>query len=298
MISTDLLKKIRHIEIYTRRMLSGMHVGDYSTAQKGSGFEFDQIREYQEGDDVRFIDWNSSSRMNKLLVRQYLEERNRTIFLIVDCSGSTVFGSRESFKSDIIAQIASVLALVAEYGKDNVGVIICSDTVETYIPAAKGRQHIHKIMETVFKSAHQSKKTSLKMGLEHLINHKIKNALVFIISDFLDDDYQTSLRIAAQRYDCVAIRCLDRLEKSVPISGFLTTHDPETGQLVTLDFRNKKKGVNALLEQRMSEQNTIFKQCAVDLLDVMTDRDVIPDVIRFFRGDVLIYECYGYNNNV
>src|SRR5579859_3736101 len=222
MISQEVSKKIRLLEIHARRMINGMQVGDYNTAQKGSGFEFDQIREYQEGDDVRFIDWNSSVRMNKLLVRQYLEERNRTVFLLVDCSGSTVFSSHESLKSDLIAQIAGVLALVADYGKDNIGLFVCSDQVETYIPAARGREHVQTIMKTVFEASGATKKTSLKAGLKFLMEHHQKNALVFIISDFIDEDFETTLGSVASRYECIAIRCLDTLETQAPIASYIT----------------------------------------------------------------------------
>ena len=166
-----------------------MQIGDYTTAQKGSGFEFDQIREYQEGDDVRFIDWQSSARMNKLLVRQYLEERNRTINLLVDVSASTMFGSTSSLKSEVIAQLSGMLALVAEYGKDSVGLCMYSDDVDTYIPAARGRQHTQTILKTIFEAT-ATKETSLKKGLEFLIKQKQKKGIVFIISDFLDEDFR------------------------------------------------------------------------------------------------------------
>lgn len=284
MLSSEVAKKIRLLEIHARRMINGMQVGNYNTAQKGSGFEFDQIREYQEGDDVRFIDWNSSVRMNKLLVRQYLEERNRTVFLLVDCSGSTVFSTHESLKSDLIAQIASVLALVADYGKDNIGLFVCSHQVETYIPAARGKDHVHTIMKTVFQASDATKKTSLKTGLKFLMEHHQKNALVFIISDFIDEDYETALASVASRYECIAIRCLDTIEKEAPIASYLTVHDPESGQEMVVDMRKQNSArMNMMLQARLNAQNKCFKKYKIDYLDVTTDRDFMADIIHFFK---------------
>ncbi len=282
MLSADVLKKIRLLEIHTRRLLSGMRVGDYNTAQKGLGFEFDQIREYQEGDDIRFIDWNSSSRMNKLLVRQYLEERNRTILLLVDCSASTLFGSSSSLKSDLIAQIAGMLALVADYGKDSVGLLLCTDEVETYIPASKGRDHVYTIMKALFQAPASNKKTSLKKGLQFLMEHHKKNSLVFIISDFIDEGYEKQLGIVAARHETIAIRCLDPLEKNVPSIGFITVKDPETNQEMLIDTRGMS-AANEMLRERLEEQNKEFKKYNVDCLDVTTDRDLMADVVKFFR---------------
>lgn len=183
-LDKEILQKIKQIEIQTRRLLSGSQVGDYSSAQKGSGFEFDQIREYQVGDDVRFIDWNSSARSNKILVKQYIEERNRTIMLLVDHSESTFFGSSRFLKSQVIAQIASVLALVADYGKDHVGALLFTDEVTSVIPPKRGRQHVREIMGHVL-STPAAGKTSLTCVLKRLIELQKRDAVVFIISDFM-----------------------------------------------------------------------------------------------------------------
>ena len=178
-LNQEILQKVRNIEIHTRRLLSGTLLGDYSSARKGSGLEFDQLAEYQYGDDVRFIDWKSSARTNKILVKNYIEERNRTIMLVVDGSASLRYGSSDILKQDIAAQIGSVLALVADYSKDYVGLILFAQDVVKVLPPRRGRQHVHAIMEELF-SHTSSGQTSLTKALERLMLIKKSNALVCI----------------------------------------------------------------------------------------------------------------------
>ena len=200
-LSKEVLQKVRSIEIHTRRLLSGTLIGDYSSAKKGSGLEFDQIRDYQEGDDVRFIDWKASARQDKLLVREYIEERSRALILAVDVSASTFFGSSDELKNDRYAQIASVLALVGDYSKDHVGLILFSDHVQTVIPPKAGRQHVRMIMERLFE-AKPSGATVLDGALQRLIQMNRKDAMVFLISDFYaSTGYEKLLRIICKKYD-------------------------------------------------------------------------------------------------
>lgn len=278
-LSKETLQKIKSIEIQTRRLLSGTLMGDYSSAQKGSGLEFDQIRDYQMGDDVRFIDWNASARSNKILVKQYIEERNRTIMLLVDQSASTFFGSGQFLKSEIIAQVASVLALVGDAAKDHVGAVLFADQVNKVIPPKRGRQHIHTLMETIFtyKPAGQ---TSLKSALERLIQLQKQPAMVFIISDFLDDEYETLLKIAARKHEVVAIRCLDKRELDVPNCGTVQIKDPETGQEAVLQTG---VGLNKVLQNIEAQTAFKLKKCGVELLEVAPDRHFVGQLIRFFR---------------
>lgn len=279
-LTQEVLNKIKQIEIQTRRLLSGTQVGDYSSAQKGSGLEFDQLREYELGDDVRFIDWNASARTSKVLVKQYIEERNRTIILLVDQSASTFYSSEIYLKSDLIAQVASVLALVADYGKDHVGALLFSDQVKQVIPPRSGRKHVHSLMESFF-SKQPSGKTSLKNALERLIAMQKKDAIVFILSDFLDTDYENLLKIAAKKFDVVAIRCLDQLETHFNIAGFLTIEDPETHQQVTIN--TAAKPLHNFLEQEQQAVGANLRACGVELIDIQTSRPFIPDIIRFFK---------------
>jgi uncharacterized protein (DUF58 family) len=284
MISSQALKKIKQLEITTRRLLSGTLAGDSRSAVKGSGLEFDQIREYQLGDDVRFIDWQSSARMNKLLVKQYIEERNRTILLAVDISGSVSYGSGDDVKRDVLAQIAGIITLVADYGKDNVGLVLFSDFIELCIPPAKGRQHARKILEALFTYVPSRKETDLDKALSFLAQLKRKDTLLFLISDFIVGNFEKRLAGLAKRYETVAIRCLDKNEKKFPAVGFLTLQDYETSQMVMLDARRTGAwDINLFLEERRLEQDGIFKKYGVDLLTLENNEHFMGDLIRFFR---------------
>ncbi len=289
MLSQEVLTKIKHIEIYTRRILNNTLSGDSRSAMKGTGFEFDQIREYQVGDDVRYIDWNASVRMNMLLTKQYIEERSRSVILAVDCSGSTFFSSNEDLRFDTIARMASVLALVAEYGKDHVGLLMFSDKVELFIPPKRGRMHTRLIMERLFYFAQHHKKTTTSTDLngafEYLARRSVGKSLVFMISDFISEkSFSKYMNVVAKKHDFIAIRCLDTHETKFPSVGFLPIQDSETGEISLLDTRGKN-GVrlNALLRERVIEQDHLFKQYGIDVLDVRIDKSFMSDLCCFFR---------------
>jgi uncharacterized protein (DUF58 family) len=284
-ISPDVLNKMRMIEIQTRRLLSGTQVGNYNTANKGTGLEFDQLREYQEGDDVRFIDWSGSARAQRLLVRQYFEERNRTILLIVDNSPSTKFGSTSMLKSELIAQLASVLALVANYGKDAVGLIHCKDTVH-YIPPSRGIGHVHRIMEELFtENAAARSYTSMREGLEKWLASCVKRPLIIMISDFIDSNLETVLPVVANRAEVIAVRCLDPLERSLPVVGMVRTKDIEHGTAGSLMVSGKaqQERINQLLKERLDQQTLLFKSYGIELIDVAPGTAYLGPLITFFR---------------
>ncbi len=279
-LSKDIVQRIKHIELHTRRMLSGSMIGDYSSAQKGAGLEFDQIREYQLGDDVRFIDWSASARSNKILVKQYIEERNRTVILLVDQSASTLYGSTDNLKSQVIADVAAVLALVADYGKDHVGALLFSDEVKKVIPAQRGRKHIHMVMEDIFLSE-PSGKTSLNTALKRLLATHRQASIVFIISDFFDTEYEKLLKVVARHHDVVAVRCTDPREHSTEMRGFITVQDTETQEYAEVALHDKK--LNLFLKTEQVKTADLLKRCGVDLLDVPVDQPFIGEVVRFFR---------------
>ncbi len=280
-LSKEVLQKVRNIEIHTRRLLSGTLIGDFSSAKKGSGLEFDQIRDYQEGDDVRFIDWKGTARQDKILVREYIEERNRAIILAVDVSASTFFGSSDELKSDIFAQIASVLALVGDYGKDHVGLILFSDEVHKVIPPKSGRQHTHMIMEELF-THKASGRTSFDAVLQRLIQMNRKDAMVFILSDFIGSaGYEKLLTIVCKKYDTVAIRCLDRAELQFPSVGLIPVIDPETGAQGII--RSGSKKVNELLQQQFQETGYVLKKCGASLLELEPQKPFMGELVRFCR---------------
>lgn len=295
MVSPDIMHTIHELEIYTRRLLSGSLVGDSRSALKGSGFEFDQLREYQMGDDIRFIDWNSSSRTNTLMVRQYRQERSRTIILMVDISASTAYASGAKKRSEVIGSIASVLALVAQYGKDEVGLLLFSDRVHTFIPPSRTKLHTRYIMQTIFTQIKQpTGTTNITQALTYVAGLKYKNAILFLISDYIQPcateqaqrEFKTALRIVAKRHDCIAVRCLDQYEKQFPGFGFITMQDSEQDVSYMFDARNAQ-AVQTLLADRLAHQDTLFKQCGVDVLSVQSDRPFMADIVRFFARRML-----------
>jgi len=284
MLSEDVIKKIRQIEITTKRLLSGSFVGDYSSAKKGSGFEFDQIRDYQQGDDVRFIDWKSSARSNKLLVKQFIEERNRAVILAVDLSGSSFYSSDQKLKFDVLSEIAAVLALVANYGKDQAALLLFTDEVEVFIPPARGRRHIHKIMEKLFSHKPKNKRTNIDGVLDRLARLRRRDSIVFLMSDFIGTFDEKKMHIVSKIYDLIAIRCLDKNEHNFPDVGFIDLQDVETGQKVLLQAAGKKgRKLNEFLGKRLGAQEAIFKKHGIDYLDVSPERSFIGDIIFFFR---------------
>ena len=280
-LSKEVVQKVRAIEIHTRRLLSGTLVGDYSSARKGSGLEFDQIRDYQEGDDVRFIDWKATARQDKLLIREYIEERSRSLIIVVDVSASTFFGSSLELKHDCYAQIASVLALVGDYSKDHVGLIMFSDAVHTVIPPKAGRQHVRKIMEELFDHK-PSGKTFLQPALQRLIQMNRKDAIVFLISDFfVDSGYEKLLRIVCKKYDTIAIRCLDRREITMPEVGLLPVRDPETGEQGYL--KTSSAAVHESIKIRNKETEYILKKSGADLFDLELEKPFVGELVRLCR---------------
>jgi len=279
--SPDIARVIKQIEITTRRLLSGSLVGDSRSALKGSGLEFDQIREYQQGDDVRFVDWRATARAGKLLVKQYIEERNRTVLVAVDCSASLTFASGEMSKQELMAQVASVLALTADYGKDQVGLLLFTDEVECFIPPARGRYHVRAIMEALFSHKSLSKKTRLAAAVEKISQLKRSDMIVFLLSDFIDDQCDKELAILAHRYDVVAMRCKDAREGFMPACGLLSLCDCETGQDVFVDTRDAK--FNTLLRERDEAVSRLLRKLRIDSLDLAPQDDFWQDLITFFR---------------
>ncbi len=284
-LSKEVLQKVRTIEIHTRRLLSGTLIGDYSSSKKGSGLEFDQIRAYQEGDDVRFIDWKGTARQGTLLVREYVEERSRVLMLVVDGSASTFFSSSDELKSELLVQVASVLAVVGDAGKDHVGLILFSNDVQEVIPPKGGRQHVHMIMEKLFSHkpiASDGKTTSLEGPLHRLIQMNRKDAMVFLISDFIvQTGYEKLLRIVCKKYDTVAIRCLDQRERELPRVGFLPVVDPETG--VQGFLKTDSRELTYFLEERYKETEYLLKKCGADLLELEVQKPFIGELVRFSR---------------
>jgi uncharacterized protein (DUF58 family) len=286
--SDEIRNKIKQIKIFTKRLMKSSIVGDYLSAFKGTGLEFDQIREYQIGDDIRFIDWNSSAKMNKIMVKQLVEERDRTVILVVDISGSTAYSSQEELRKDMISQVAASLAFIAAENKDRVGTLFFSDK-KKWISPSRGNAHIGKILETIFSIKSSSKGTNIKEMLDFLVGLKKRNAVVFILSDWIDeiDNYSNILKVAGCEYDFVGIRFLDDREKEITNVGLLDVQDLETGKSFTIDTGKTKSGeasnLNLFLYGREKEQKRMFEKYRIDLLDLIVGRPFINPMINFFR---------------
>lgn len=288
MISADIVKKIREIEITTKRILTSGRVGESQSAIKGSGFDFDQIREYQMGDDVRCIDWKSSARTNKILVKQYIEERSRTIILAIDISSSHTFASGSQIKSDGMLEIGTLLTLVATHTKDSVGLLLFSDEVELFIPPGAGMSHAHALIARMYSHTKKSSRTGIASACQRIASLPIKNAIVFLISDFIDDSFEKALCIVAKQHDLIAVRCLDSREKNMPSIGFITVQDSETGQEYVLDLRSDgKKRIDSYLQNRLKQQTATLRQSGVDILDIEIGRPFFGDIVRFFKKRML-----------
>lgn len=285
-LSDDLLRHMKQLELYTRRLLKNSLMGQARSNLKGTGFEFDQIREYYMGDDVRCIDWNASARMNKLLVKQYVQERIKTVLIAVDVSSSTYSGSDAYNKWMTHADIATVLALAAGYSNDMVGLLLFSDTVERYIPPARGRHRGQFLMEVLFKHhVQKNRKTDIGALLQYAANLHKKDSMMVIISDFIDESFEPHLPALSRLYDTVVVRCLSPQERALNVGGFLVLSDIETGGEHLIDMRKTKAHrINAFLKERLEVQEKLFRQNGIDLLDVDQGTDYCADLVAFFKN--------------
>lgn len=288
MIDQSIRTKIKKIKIHTKRIMQSTLSGDYLSAFKGSGLEFHQIREYSPGDDVRAIDWNNSAKINKIMVKQFIEERDRTIILAIDVSGSNAFSSQESLRQDTISELASTLTFIASASKDHVGALFFSDVIEAWIPPAKGQSHTAKIIETIYTLKAKNKKTDIAAALRFLIATKKRNAVVFFISDWIDDmsRCQNLLKVARCKFDLVSIRVLDRTEISVPGLGFLDIQNPEDGTMVSINTHNASTThhpLSTFLNARLLAQKRLFEKFKIDLLDLPIAEPFINKLMSFFH---------------
>ena len=275
----EIRDKIKRIRILTKRFISSNLSGDYLSAFKGSGMEFHQIREYQPGDDIRFIDWNNTVKTDKLMVKQYVEERDRTIVLMVDVSMSGKYSSKLELKHDLISNVTSALAFIADESSDNVGAMFFSDKVEKWIHPEKG--HIHSILESLLELEPENKKTDISEALKFLIGLKKRNLVVFMLSDFIDDveKYSSLLKIVSVKHDFIGIRILDELEKNIPDIGFIEVLDPETGGQFVIDT----KEMNQLLTDNLYKVKKTFDKYKIDLLDLTCGHQFAGELAKFFH---------------
>lgn len=283
-----ILKRVRRIELLTRGLIKETLGGAYHSRFKGQGIEFDDFREYQPGDDVRFLDWNVTARMNDPYVRKYVEERELAVMLLVDVSGSGDYGSGEDSKRERAAEVAAVFAFSAAHNGDKVGLCLFSDRVEHYLPARKGASHTLRVIRDILDNQPRSRRTDPAPALDLALNRIPHRALVVLISDFVttDDAWEKSLRPVAAKHDVVAARILDPRELELPDAGRVILEDPETGEQHVLN--TSSPGVRRLYQERLAALreglDKRLKKNGVERLDIRTDQDYAPALTAYFRG--------------
>lgn len=285
METSELIKKVRKIEIKTRGLSHNIFAGQYHSAFKGRGMSFSEVREYQYGDDVRDIDWNVTARFNKPYIKVFEEERELTVMLMVDLSSSLDFGTVNQTKRDMVTEIAATLAFAAIQNNDKIGVIFFTDKVEKFIPPQKGRKHILYIIRELINFEPQSQRTDLKVPLEFLINAIKKRCTAFMISDFIDDgDYRNAMTIANRKHDLVAIQVYDRRLAQMPKIGLVKFRDAETGEEVYVDTSSSK--VQAYQREwwkaQVARLNEIFNKSRVDSVSISTGQDYVKALLNLF----------------
>ncbi len=285
MIPKEVLKKIQKIHIRTNHIVNDIFAGEYESAFRGRGMEFDEVREYSPGDDVRDIDWNVTARFGHPSVKVYREERELTIMLLVDVSSSCLFGTQKQLKQELAAEIASVLAFAATKSNDKVGLIIFSDHIEKFIPPKKGKTHVWRVIKEVLNHQPVSTKTDIAGALNYLNKVARRKVVGFLISDFIAAKYDKALRVTGKKHDVVSICITDPREMQLPKVGIVELQDAETGETLLIDSSDSsfRKGFRLLAEKRLQDTFDMFRSIGIDFIDIRTDIPYIDPIMKFFR---------------
>ncbi len=286
MISKEMLKKIRQIEISSRRLVNQLFAGEYHSVFKGQGLEFYEVREYQPGDDIRAIDWNVTARLGSPYVKKYIEERQRTIILMIDVSSSLDFGSLSKSKNEIASEVASLLAFSAIKNNDLVGLLLFSDRIEKFIPPKKGRIHVLRIIRDILCLEKQGCKTDIVQAARYLNRVMRKRAILFLISDFLMDNYEKGLNSICRRHDFIPIIIKDKFEKKLPEDmGIIFFDDPESGDILPIDLSQAKVKAKylAMAQQDIINRKKYLSKIKADIIEISTDGDYIKPLSMFFK---------------
>jgi uncharacterized protein (DUF58 family) len=285
-IPREVLEKVRKIEITTRSMVRDTFAGQYESVFKGRGMEFDEVREYQPGDDIRTIDWNVTARTGCLHVKKFVEERELTVLVVFDASGSFDFGTGSRLKREVAAEIGAVLAFAAIRNNDKVGLLVFTDEVEAFVPPRKGSRHVLRIVREILHFKARSRGTDIANALEHAMRVVRRHSVMFLISDFRAPGFENALRVANKKHDVVAITVSDPKELAIPSVGLIEVEDGETGRRALLDFRSAKASLEfeRVAAQLAAERRAIFKRAKVDEISLTTDQDYFEPLIRFFQA--------------
>ena len=285
MDSKELLKNVRQIEIKSRRLSDNLFGGEYLSTFKGRGMTFSEVRKYEFGDDIRSIDWNVTARYNEPFIKVFEEERELTLMLLIDVSGSKNFATRNKLKKEIVTEIAATLAFSALKNNDKVGAILFTDTVELFIPPNKGKRHILRIIRELLEFKPKSSKTSIDSSLKFLLSVVQKKAIVFVLSDFIDNEYDKTLKLAAKKYDLTGIRIFDKMETMIPKLGMVPMIDAESNELVWVDTSSRKIRENYLSNYNLSIKNfeSLFNKNGAGVINCMVDESYVKKLLGYFK---------------
>jgi uncharacterized protein (DUF58 family) len=295
MIPRELIKKLRKIEIRTSKLANEQLAGGYHSVFKGRGMAFSEVRQYQPGDDVRFIDWNVSARMNETYVKVFTEEREMTVMLLVDLSGSERFGSVARPKVETVAEVSALLAFSAIKNNDRVGLILFTDRVEKMIPPKKGKGHVMRVVTEILNARPEGEGTDLTVALEALGHVARRRSVAFLVSDFIAEDYERAMRIAAARHDLIPIQVIDPREEELPNVGLALFEDLETGDLIEVDTADPyvQKAYRRRVARDRQVKEELFRRLSLDQVSVQTDRDYVRPLTDLFRRRARRMKGYG-----
>lgn len=285
MEAKELLKKVRRIEIKTRLLSNLIFAGEYHSAFKGKGMTFSEVREYQYGDDIRNIDWNVTARFNHPYVKVFEEERELTVMLLLDMSGSANFGTQKQLKKELTAELAAVLAFSANFNNDKIGAILFTNKVEKFIPPKKGRKHILRIISEILTFEPSSPQTQISAALEYFTNVIKKKSTAFIISDFFDQSFEASLKITSKKHDIVALKVADLREKDFPAMGLMYIKNPETNEIKLIDTSDKatRLAYSTWYDQHLIQLKQLFSRYKIDSLILHTGSDYVKPLMQMFK---------------
>jgi uncharacterized protein (DUF58 family) len=285
MIPRDLARKIRYIQIYTTKAVNDVLAGEYHSVFKGRGMEFDEVREYQPGDEVRSIDWNVTARMGHPYIKRYREERELTVMFLVDLSASGAFGTAGRLKNEVAAEFCALLAFSAVKNNDKVGLIVFTDQVELFIPPAKGTSHVLRLIRDLLEFQPRQTQTDIRGALEYFGRVMPRRCVAFLVSDFIGQDFDQRLRVLGRRHDLIAVSVTDPREVRLPDVGLIELEDAETGEVVLIDTSSLavRRRYEDLGEERGRSLRDAFRGMGVDQIEVMTDRDYVRSLVAFFH---------------
>jgi uncharacterized protein (DUF58 family) len=285
MITKELAKKIRVLQITTRKVVNDVLAGEYGSVFRGRGMEFDEVREYMPGDEIRSIDWNVTARTGHPYVKRFVEERELTVMFLVDLSASGAFGSVRKLKNEIAAELCALLAFSAVKNNDKVGLIVFTDRVEMFIPPKKGTKHVLRVIRELLDFKPRPASTDIEEALDYLGRVTTKRSVVFLVSDFQAEGFERKMRVLGKRHDLIAVTIVDPREVRLPDVGLIELEDSETGETVLVDTSSAevRKRYERLGREEQARLKALFSSMGVDQIEVMTDRDYVPRLVQFFR---------------